>query len=229
MFAKIGETIAPCGVPPKVIPPFAPFHDAGIEPLDNQADNPPVADTVYRLAGNPGDLFDLICHAAGYGDKARGMAAGSDFLEAEREARRQLAAELAPHAEALCRRFLPESATAHDLPDVLTVHEGGQASPISIHLLLDLIHIEGKHHDDDLSATMAPERGTWKNEATGRQGDLRSAGLSSKPSRKHGVSSPPRSRFYAGAFCRRFLLESVRTVSTCRARSLSGTKTKRNP
>ena len=30
-----------------------------------------------RMAGNPGDLFDLICHAAGYGDKARGMAAGS--------------------------------------------------------------------------------------------------------------------------------------------------------
>ena len=33
---------------PKVIPPFAPFHDASIEPLDNQADNPPVADTRTR-------------------------------------------------------------------------------------------------------------------------------------------------------------------------------------
>ena len=41
-----------------------------------------------RLAGNPGDLFDLIRHAAGYGDKARGMAAARDFLEGKREARR---------------------------------------------------------------------------------------------------------------------------------------------
>ena len=165
-----------------------------------------------RLAGKPGDLFDLICHAAGYGDKAKGMAAGSDFLEGEREARRQLAAALAPHAEALCRRFLPESVTAQDLPDVLTVHEGGQASPMSIHLsgpergtwknevtgrqgdLLDLIHIEGKHHDDDLSATIAAARDFLEAEQEARR--QLAAALS----------------LYAGAFCRRFLLESVRTV-----------------
>ena len=38
---------------PKVIPPFAPFHDASIEPLDNQADNPPVADTVLQKPDQP--------------------------------------------------------------------------------------------------------------------------------------------------------------------------------
>ena len=104
-----------------------------------------------RLAGKPGDLFDLICHAAGYGDKARGMAAGSDFLEGEREARRALAAELAPHAEALCRRFLPESVEVVRLPDVLTVR--GQKESLTVRL-------------------SGPERGTWKDEVTGRQGDL---------------------------------------------------------
>ena len=175
-----------------------------------------------RMAGNPGDLFDLICHAAGYGDKAKGMAEARDFLEGEREARRQLAAALAPHAEALCRRFLPESVTAHDLPDVLTVH-GEQASPMSIHLsgpergtwkdeatgrqgdLLDLIRIEGKHHDD-LAAAMAAGRAFLETEREARR---QLAGALS---------------LYAGAFCRRFLLKSVRTVHLPGALTVRGQK-----
>ena len=104
-----------------------------------------------RMAGKPGDLFDLICHAAGYGDKARGMAEARDFLEGEREARRQLAAALSPHAEALCRRYLPESVEVVRLPDVLTAR--GQKEFLTVRL-------------------SGPERGTWKDEATGRQGDL---------------------------------------------------------
>ena len=162
-----------------------------------------------RMAGNPGDLFDLICHAAGYGDKARGMAAARDFLEGEREARRALAAALAPHAEALCRRFLPESVEVVRLPDVLTVR--GQKGSLTIRLsgpergtwkdevtgrqgdLLDLIRIAGKHHDD-LAATMAAGSAFLETEREARR---QLAGALS---------------LYAGAFCRRFLLKSVRTV-----------------
>ena len=174
-----------------------------------------------RMAGKPGDLFDLICHAAGYGDKAKGMAAGSDFLEGEREARRQLAAALAPHAEALCRRFLPESVTAHDLPDVLTVR--GQKEFLTIRLsgpergtwkdevtgrqgdLLDLIRIEGKHHDD-LAAAMAAGSAFLETEREARR---QLAGALS---------------LYAGAFCRRFLLKSVRTVHLPGALTVRGQK-----
>ena len=173
-----------------------------------------------RLAGKPGDLFDLICHAAGYGDKAKGMAAGSDFLEGEREARRQLAAALAPHAEALCRRFLPESVEVVRRPGVLTVR--GQKGSLTVRLsgpergtwkdevtgrqgdLLDLIRTEGKHHND-LAATMAAGRAFLETE------------------RKRGASSPARSRStprpFAGASSRR-----APGQSTGRGCSLSGAK-----
>ena len=38
---------------PQGVPPFDPFHDAGIEPLDNQPDNPPVADSVFQEPDEP--------------------------------------------------------------------------------------------------------------------------------------------------------------------------------
>ena len=38
---------------PQVIPPFALFHDAGIEPLDNQPNDPPVADSVFQEPDEP--------------------------------------------------------------------------------------------------------------------------------------------------------------------------------
>ena len=44
------------------------------------------------------------------------MAVGRDFLEGEREARRQLNAELAPHAEALCESYLPSGVKLHGRP-----------------------------------------------------------------------------------------------------------------
>ena len=60
-----------------------------------------------KLAGKPGDLLDLIQAESPHATEAKALAAGLSFIEAEAEARRQLAAELAPHAEAVCRRYLP--------------------------------------------------------------------------------------------------------------------------
>ena len=61
-----------------------------------------------ETTGRQGDLLDLI-HIEGKheNDLAATMAAGSAFLEAEQEARRQLNAKLAPHTEALCESYLP--------------------------------------------------------------------------------------------------------------------------
>ena len=73
------------------------------------------------------------------------MAAGSAFLEAEREARRQLNAELAPHTEALCESYLPNGVKLQD----------------------------GQWRTEDLTVRLSgPLQGTWRNDITGRQGDL---------------------------------------------------------
>ena len=60
-----------------------------------------------KLAGKPGDLLDLIQAESPHATEAKALAAGRSFIEAEAEARRQLAAELAPHAEAVCRALPP--------------------------------------------------------------------------------------------------------------------------
>ena len=80
------------------------------------------------------------------------MAAARAFLEGEHEARRQLAAELAPHAEVLCRRYLPDSVKLYRQWRVLTVQSENEYSMT--------VELKG------------PARGTWKNKATGYQGDL---------------------------------------------------------
>ena len=73
------------------------------------------------------------------------MAAGSAFLEAEHEARRQLNAQLAPHTEALCESYLPDGVKQQD----------------------------GQWRTEDLTVRLSgPLQGTWRNDMTGRQGDL---------------------------------------------------------
>ena len=60
-----------------------------------------------KLAGKPGDLLDLIQAESPHATEAKALAAGLSFIEAEAKARRQLNTELAPHAEAVCERYLP--------------------------------------------------------------------------------------------------------------------------
>ena len=105
-----------------------------------------------EATGGQGNLFDIV---HGRGDTQRHhrtMEAARAFLYGEHEARRQLAAELAPHAEVLCRRYLPDSVKLYAQYHVLTVQSENEYSMT--------IELEG------------PARGTWKDEITGRQGDL---------------------------------------------------------
>ena len=105
-----------------------------------------------EATGRQGDLLDLIrIEGKHHDDLAAAMAAGSAFLETEREARRQLAGALSLYAGAFCRRFLLKSVRTVHLPGALTVR--GQKGSLTIRL-------------------SGPERGTWTNETTGRQGDL---------------------------------------------------------
>ena len=104
------------------------------------------------MTGRQGDLLDLIrIEGKHHNDLAATMAAGSAFLETEREARRQLAAALSLYAGAFCRRFLSQSVRTVHRPGVLTVR--GQKGSLTVRL-------------------SGPERGTWTHETTGRQGDL---------------------------------------------------------
>ena len=107
-----------------------------------------------EATGRQGDLLDLIrIEGKHHDDLAAAMAAGSAFLETEREARRQLAGALSLYAGAFCRRFLLKSVRTVHLPGALTVRGQNQKGSLTIRL-------------------SGPERGTWTNETTGRQGDL---------------------------------------------------------
>ena len=106
-----------------------------------------------EATGEQGNLFDIV-HGRGdkHNDITVTMEAARAFLHGEHEARRQLAAELAPHAEVLCRRYLPDSVKLYRQWRVLTVQSENEYSMT--------VELKG------------PARGTWKDEITGRQGDL---------------------------------------------------------
>ena len=111
-----------------------------------------------KLAGKPGDLLDIVLIREHCRTTAEAIAAGRAFLEGEikarlegkHEAQRQLNTELAPHAEALCRRYLARGVKQDGQWRVRTVQGENEYSMT--------VELEG------------PERGTWKNEATGEQG-----------------------------------------------------------
>ena len=86
--------------------------------------------------------------------KASHEAQAQRVAEAEREtqARHDLNAALLPHAEALCRRYLPDG-----------VERGGQWRA-----RID----QGEHTCSVTVQLLGAERGAWKNETTGKQGSL---------------------------------------------------------
>ena len=113
-----------------------------------------------RLAGKPGDLLDIVHIKEHCRTTTQAMAAGRAFLDGEikarlegkHEAQRQLNTELAPHAAALCRRFLPEG-----------VKMNGQWR-------VRLVHRETEYAMNvELSG---PERGSWTLETTSGHGAL---------------------------------------------------------
>ena len=120
-------------------------------PMDIPLAGPGQAMWRDKLAGEPGNLFDLIRHSAG-GEITQAIAAARAFLEAEVEARRQLAAALIPHTEALCRRCFPSGAE-QDGQWPFRIRRGERAYSAAVQL-------------------SGPERGTWTDEATGEPGDL---------------------------------------------------------
>ena len=106
-----------------------------------------------KLAGKPGDLLDLIQAESPHATEAKALAAGRSFIEAEAEARRQLAAELAPHAEAVCRRYLPGG-----------VKRDG-------HWRVE--HTVLRARDFAVSVQLSgPARGAWRTESGALNGDL---------------------------------------------------------
>ena len=108
-----------------------------------------------KLAGKPGNLLDIIqaveCASKGrYVTEAEALAAGRAFIETQAEARRDLNAELARHAEVLCRRYFPKGVKRDGQWRVKrTVLDASDCS-VSIQL-------------------SGAERGRWKNETTGEQ------------------------------------------------------------
>ena len=106
-----------------------------------------------KLAGKPGNLLDIIqaveCASKGqYVTKAEALAAGRAFIETQAEARRDLNADLARHAEVLCRRYFPKGVKRDGQWRVKrTVLDASDCS-VSIQL-------------------SGAERGRWKNETTG--------------------------------------------------------------
>ena len=98
-----------------------------------------------ETTGGQGDLLDLIRIEGKHENSSATMAAARAFLEAEHEARRQLNAQLAPHTEALCESYLPDGVKLQD----------------------------GQWRTEDLTVRLSgPLQGTWRNDMTGRQGDL---------------------------------------------------------
>ena len=128
-----------------------------------------------------------------------------DLIRLEGKHHNDLAAALSLYAEAFCRRFLSESVRTVHRPGVLAVR--GQKESLTVRLsglergtwthettgrqgdLLDLIRIEGKHHND-FAATMAAGRAFL--EAQLRQQHKMSQDLEQKQtkhkSRGHGMS-----------------------------------------
>ena len=111
----------------------------------------------HRLCGgtgwraSPGDLLDIIQAGGRYATEAEALAAGHSFIEAEAEAQHRLNADLVPHTEALCRRFLPKG-----------VKRDGEWR--AAHTLFDA-------SDCSVSVQLSgPARGVWKNATTGEQG-----------------------------------------------------------
>ena len=108
-----------------------------------------------KLAGKPGNLLDIIqaveCASKGrYVTEAEALAAGRAFIETQAEARHDLNAELARHAEVLCRRYFPKGVKRDGQWRVKrTVLDASDCS-VSIQL-------------------SGAERGAWKNETTGEQ------------------------------------------------------------
>ena len=108
-----------------------------------------------KLAGKPGNLLDIIqaveCASKGrYVTEAEALAAGRAFIETQAEARHDLNAELARHAEVLCRRYFPKGVKRDGHWRVKrTVLDASDCS-VSIQL-------------------SGAERGAWKNETTGEQ------------------------------------------------------------
>ena len=105
-----------------------------------------------KLAGTAGDLLDIIQAESPHATEAKALAAGLSFIEAE--ARRQLAAELAPHAEAVCERYLPGG-----------VKRDG-------HWRVE--HTVLRARDFAVSVQLSgPARGAWRTESGALNGDLR--------------------------------------------------------
>ena len=113
-----------------------------------------------KLAGKPGDLLDIVLIREHCRTTAEAMAAGRAFLEGEikarlegkHEAQRQLNTALAPHAEALCRRFLPEGVKINGRWRVRLVHREAEYA----------MNVE----------LSGPERGSWTLKATSGHGAL---------------------------------------------------------
>ena len=91
-----------------------------------------------RLAGNPGDLLDIIQAGGRYATEA--------------EAQHRLNADLVPHTEALCRRFLPKGVKRDG--EWRAAHTLFDASDCSVSVQLSGL-----------------TRGAWKNATTGEQGE----------------------------------------------------------
>ena len=96
-----------------------------------------------KATGGHGTLLDIV---------HKGMTMARAFLEGEHEARRQLAAELSPHAEALCRRYLARGVKQDGQWRVRTVQDGEK------HAMY--VRLSG------------PAQGTWEDETAARRGDL---------------------------------------------------------
>ena len=111
-----------------------------------------------ETTGRQGGLLDLIRLAGSHENLSGAMMAARDFLEAEHqreaEAQRRLAASLARHAEAFCRRYLPHGAKQDNQWRV--PHVAVDKAPYSMTVEL-----------------LSPEQGTWRLEAMSGQGALR--------------------------------------------------------
>ena len=100
-----------------------------------------------RLAGTAGDLLDIIHLMGRYATEAEALAGGRAFIEAEAEAQHRLNADLVPHTEALCRRFLPKGVKRDgEWRAAHTLFDAGDCS-VSVQLSgLCAGRVEERHH-----------------------------------------------------------------------------------